>query len=227
MSYVYKITNDINEKVYIGQTTRTIEERWEEHLYEVRSGRFVHRPLYAAMTKYGVDHFRIEQIEQTEEPKQRERYWIEIYGSFKDGYNDTLGGDGKPYLDYDVVIATYMHVQNMKDTADILGIHPDSVSNVLDARGIDHFSIGHIQTMKYGKIVSMFTKSGEFIRCFSSLHDAAKYMVDNQLTNCKPDTIRTHIAEVCNGKRKSAGGFIWRRGLQNYDIDNMKLSNVS
>lgn len=59
------------------------------------------------MRKYGTEHFHIELLEETDNPEERETYWIEQLGSFKWGYNATLGGDGKKYIDYDLVVATY------------------------------------------------------------------------------------------------------------------------
>jgi hypothetical protein len=59
------------------------------------------------MNKYGIEHFHISQIEETNDPDEREKYWIEYYGTFKNGYNATIGGDGKRYLDYDLIIALY------------------------------------------------------------------------------------------------------------------------
>ena len=58
MSYIYKIINDINDKVYIGQTSYSLETRFKEHLYKVN----LDRPLYRAMRKYGIDNFHIEEI---------------------------------------------------------------------------------------------------------------------------------------------------------------------
>ena len=60
------------------------------------------------MRKYGVEHFHIELIEETDNPEEREIYWIEKKQSFKNGYNATLGGDGRKYLDYDLIISTYL-----------------------------------------------------------------------------------------------------------------------
>lgn len=59
------------------------------------------------MRKYGCESFEIQCIEVVEEHRacERERYWIEYYGTFKNGYNATHGGDGKPYIDYDLVLA--------------------------------------------------------------------------------------------------------------------------
>lgn len=46
MGYIYKITNQINNKVYIGQTSRTIEKRWKDHQ---KSAIIDQTPLYRAM----------------------------------------------------------------------------------------------------------------------------------------------------------------------------------
>ena len=61
------------------------------------------RPLYNAMNKYGPENFSIEQIEECNSDivNEQEIYWIEFYGSFKNGYNATFGGDGKHYADYE------------------------------------------------------------------------------------------------------------------------------
>ena len=104
MAYIYKITNDINNKVYIGKTEFSIEKRFREHCADAFKERNEKRPLYSAMKKYGIAHFHTELLEETDNPEEREIYWIEQYQSFKSGYNATLGGDGKKYLDYDLII---------------------------------------------------------------------------------------------------------------------------
>lgn len=47
------------------------------------------------MKEYGIENFSVETLEETEKPEEREKYWIEYFGSFKNGYNATIGGDGK------------------------------------------------------------------------------------------------------------------------------------
>lgn len=209
MSYVYKITNDVNQKMYIGQTSRTLAERFEEHCMEAVLKRFPDRPLYAAMIKYGIEHFSIELIEETDNPKEREVYWIEYYGTFKNGYNATFGGDGKRYIDYDLVVATYKQVGNMVDTANFLGICPDSVDNILKIKEEQKRTSSDIMVEKYAKPINMLGLNGMYIMTFTSAYDAARYLLQNGLTNCKLTTIRTHIVEVCKEKRKSAAGFKW------------------
>ena len=102
MAYIYQIKNDINEKIYIGKTEFSIEKRFKEHCHDAFIERNEKRPLYAAMRKYGIEHFHISLIEETDNPEEREKYWIEYYQSFKYGYNATMGGDGKKYIDYNL-----------------------------------------------------------------------------------------------------------------------------
>lgn len=212
MAYIYKITNDINQKSYIGKTLSTIEKRFKEHCQDYKKEHNEKRPLYMAMRKYGVEHFHIEQIEQTDNPEERERYWIEYYGTFKKGYNATLGGDGRPYLDYDLIVETYKQIKNINKTADLLHISNDSVAKVLRIRNESIYSSTEVIQKQFGKMVNMYDLNNNYIQTFSNLHAAAQYMVDNHLTNCKVDTIRTHISEVCRGKRKTAAKFKWQFG---------------
>lgn len=210
MAYIYQIVNDINDKIYVGKTENSIEKRFKQHCRDAFRRQCEQRPLYSAMRKYGIEHFHAELIEETDKPEEREIYWIEQKRSFKNGYNATLGGDGKKYIDYDLVITTYQELQSMKDTAVKLNISIDSVSNILHANNIPIISSTKIIQKKYGKIVNMYDLNNNFIQTFPSTTAAATYMVENHLTGCKLTTIRQHIAEVCMGKRKTAAGYKWK-----------------
>lgn len=105
MSKIYKITNDINDKVYIGKTNLSIEKRFKEHCDDSKRDRYEQRPLYRAMNKYGIEHFHIEEIENClpEEASDKEIYWIGYYHSYTEGYNATIGGDGKILYDHSAI----------------------------------------------------------------------------------------------------------------------------
>lgn len=212
MPYIYKITNDINNKIYIGKTLNSIEKRFKEHCKDCYKPFKEKRPLYSAMKKYGINHFHIEQIEECEEEilSNREKYWIEYYGSFKNGYNATIGGDGKPYLDYDLIIATYQIYKNCIDVAHHLNISEDSVKNILKLKHEYIYTSSEVMKNKYGKVVNMYDKNNKYIKSFASMREAGQYLINNHLTNCKITTIRQHISEVCNGRRKTAAGFKWK-----------------
>ena len=207
MAYIYKIVNDINQNIYIGKTERSIQERWREHCKEYSRERAEKRPLYSAIKKYGIENFHIELIEETENPEDREIYWIEYYGSFKNGYNATIGGDGKKYIDYDLVVATYQELLNMTDVAKRLGIHPDTVSNILKIKDIETLSSEEVSKNKTGKIVNQYNLNGEYIQSFPSAKAAADFLGKTTSTS-KGAT--SHITDVCRGKRKTAYGYIWK-----------------
>ncbi len=87
---IYKITNKINDKIYIGQTIRSLEERVKEHKRKKNCS------LYKAFNKYGIENFDFEIIEKcnsTEEMNEKEIYWIKYYDCLMPkGYNLCEGG---------------------------------------------------------------------------------------------------------------------------------------
>lgn len=91
---IYKVTNKINGKVYIGQSV-DIGRRWRQHM-TAEDDIYFHK----AIQKYGVDNFIWEVIEKCKKSEldERESYWIEYYDSFNNGYNCTKGGDGGPVM---------------------------------------------------------------------------------------------------------------------------------
>lgn len=93
---IYKITNIINGKSYIGQST-DIHRRWKNEITDSKciNANSYNYPLMKAFRKYGIDNFKFEIIEEcnSEELNQKEIYWIDYYDTFFHGYNQTLGGD--------------------------------------------------------------------------------------------------------------------------------------
>lgn len=210
MAYIYQITNQVNGKIYIGKTERTIQERWGEHCRDCAKDRCYDRPLYRAMRKYGLSNFTIELLEETDNPEEREIFWIEQKGSFKYGYNATMGGDGKKYIDYDLIVAAYNNLGVLKEVASALKISEDTVRIALRQKGIKIKTSQEINKEKRSKVVSMYSLQDEYIQTFPSTQEAARYMIENNLTGCQLSTIRTHISEVCQGKRKTAAKFKWK-----------------
>ena len=87
---VYCLENIINNKRYIGITTRTLQKRFDEHC---KADSYVGK----AIRKYGAENFRkyvLDQADSHEELCNLESYYIEKYDTYHQGYNLTLGGDG-------------------------------------------------------------------------------------------------------------------------------------
>lgn len=204
MAYIYQIINDINQKIYIGKTEFSIEKRFKEHCKDAFRDRNENRPLYAAMRKYGIEHFHIELLEETDNPEEREQYWIEQKRSFKHGYNATLGGDGKRYLDYDLIIFEYGKCHNQKEVANKLNISVDSVRKVLHNNNVEI-----IKTPTQNKKISQFSLDGNYIRTFISGVEAAKWISNHGLSHGDISTIGNRIRECANGKRKTAYSYKW------------------
>lgn len=101
---IYKITNLINNKLYVGKTEQTLRKRWLEHVQEARRYKkcgnlFYKTRFYPAMVKYGFNNFKIELVEQVAENDNiddREKYWIsKLQTQNPDiGYNIADGGMG-------------------------------------------------------------------------------------------------------------------------------------
>lgn len=96
MKYIYKIENLINHKIYIGQTNN-IKRRFAEHRNKTHF-KEPNKILYYAFDKYGINNFSFEVIDEVSEDKanEREKYWINYYDSFENGYNMTEGGENPP-----------------------------------------------------------------------------------------------------------------------------------
>lgn len=215
MAYIYKITNQLNGKSYIGKTLKSsIEGRWKEHLRDRLRVYEEKRPLYDAINKYGPEHFLIEEIEECspEEANEKEIYWINYYDTYHNGYNATLGGEGKHYLDYDLIISTYKETQNVNKTAEKLNCSRDSVKKVLKSNNIEIKPSQEIAKEKQGKkckMISPITK--ETIKVFDSISDASRYLIENKITtNTNFSDVLKCISKACNGKSKTSYKYIWQ-----------------
>lgn len=93
---IYKITNLVNGKVYIGQSTN-IKRRWKDHRKDAfwKNNPEYEYPLYRAMRKYGIDNFSFDILEECnkEDLNEKEKLYIAQYDSYQNGYNQTEGGD--------------------------------------------------------------------------------------------------------------------------------------
>ena len=139
MAYIYKITNLITDQVYIGLTSRTVEQRWKEHLRGTQL-------IDTAIANYGRDNFQIETIEECteEEMDDREIYWINFYDSFHTGYNRTLGGrENKLIMTDKIDLVEQLWHQGLTVNRIVAQtkLNVETVRLYLKKRGIDHDQI--------------------------------------------------------------------------------------
>lgn len=205
MSYIYKITNKVNQKIYIGKTSKTVAERWNEHLMQYNCIRNEKRPLYSAMRKYGVENFIIDIVEECsyEIENEREIYWIAYYNSYHNGYNATHGGDGKQYIDYSLVLQLWNEGYFISEIAKFTNCSEWSISNFLERNGILSQERLQRSTNKKMRCVEMIDRNtDEILRIFNSIAEA------NRFLGIKSND--SHISVVCQGKRKTSHGYKWK-----------------
>ena len=129
---IYKITNKVNGKSYIGQTRYTIEFRWKQHQHK-KDNTYFHNAIH----KYGIDNFSIEILEECDikDLNSREIFYIAKYDTFKNGYNLTIGGDGNRRLlldsSYDEIRELYLSGFSSNKIAELYKVDKASIVKIL------------------------------------------------------------------------------------------------
>lgn len=214
MAYIYKITNIINQKVYIGKTEQiNPDNRWKEHMHDYTRRRNEKRPLYSAMKKYGVENFSFEILEETDIPEEREVYYINKYRSyvgFKDcnGYNATLGGDGKKYLNLDEDEVIRYHIEeayrSLNKTSEHFNVDSHTIKKILLKNNEKWINKKHIQRL-YRYIndgpLAQLDLNNNIVNIFESSSDANEYFGRKRESSM--------IKEACAGSRNTAYGYKW------------------
>lgn len=139
---IYKITNKINGKIYVGQTEKSLKERFQKHCWNTSENDKYHTnmAIKKAIRKYGRENFTIELVEDNiakSKLDEREVYWIAYYDSFYTGYNCTKGGQNgatrpcklSPSEEEEVIEAKYLGFSS-KEISEVYGIDKTSVANI-------------------------------------------------------------------------------------------------
>lgn len=225
MGIIYKIENSVNDKIYVGQTTRTISIRWKEHLrdYKIKDTR-----LYRAMRKYGTEAFRISEIEKclNKTLNEREMYWISELDSYHNGYNSTYGGDGVhmdryihkfiPVVQYDKEGNKIAEFESAMQAEEITGISRTAICCVckgiyLSVRGFqwrykndaqEHLIPVNTNTRNEPKCaVVQFGLDGKKINEYESIRSACKIVSGGT----------TRLRACLSGSAKTAFGYQWKK----------------
>lgn len=103
MYEIYLITNQINEKRYVGQTVVGLKKRFARHISDAKAGEKFY--LHRAIRKYGPDRFTVSLLATAKDQKDQkdldrlETFWIKMLSTRSpNGYNSTDGGEGVPGL---------------------------------------------------------------------------------------------------------------------------------
>ena len=221
IGFIYKITNNINGKIYIGKTQLyPPDERWKEHIHDYKKERCNKRPLYDAMNKYGVENFDFQVIEEIKDDNilcEREKYYINLfrtYVGFNDcnGYNATLGGDGKSYINIaeQEIIDAFETYGIYEIVAKKFNIDSSTVKKIIRKNNIQVIDNKELYNyryyLKYGGIAKVDPLTNKIIDIYKSPKDVA---LENP--NYKTRTIGTICNKNANNGHYIVYGYYWYR----------------
>lgn len=222
MGVIYKVTNLINNKIYIGQTKRDAKIRWGEHLSSSFNKNSISYNVifHKAIRKYGKENFKLEIIEKCDNKilLDREKYWIKYFNSYENGYNSTPGGaDWCFFIEPKKVLLSWQNGKNILEISKELGYSTTSISKCLLLLGIDKKLIKDRGYKSISKPISQYDLNGRYIQTFNSLKEAERYFGKN--CDCG-------IRSSAVGKnQKTAFGFQWRYTNSKEDIKPVKFIN--
>ena len=140
IGYIYKVTNKINGKIYIGQTIQSVKDRWYRHCGKSGISKAeLNTHFKRAILKYGKENFTVETIEVCDSTKlnDREKFYISYYNSYINGYNSTIGGQGgtKPFKtseeDETQIISLYNYGFSLREIGREFNLDKTTVKGVL------------------------------------------------------------------------------------------------
>jgi group I intron endonuclease len=208
MDYIYKITNKIDNKIYVGQTIQDVEARWKDHLKRGSNCRY----LKSAINKYGIDNFEFKLICITFDNQldDMEIKYIEQYNSLvPNGYNLRLGGNsGRHNAETKQKISETLkkrYQNGLIPPRSQLGIpHSEitkkKISESLKGRKMSQESINKRTISRRKNKIIQLDIDGNILNSFDSCKEAAEYIGIslNSINLC------------CIGKSKTAKGYIWK-----------------
>lgn len=206
---IYKATNVATGEVYIGATTISLHERINDH-YNKATKNCGHK-FQNAIREYGFESFIWEQIDtgiNTDELALKEKYYIQKFDSFNNGYNsDRGGGFKKTIYQYNLTGELESTFQSLEEASKSSSISEESISHACigDRKTSNGFYWTYTSTFDLKedirkKKVIQYDYEGELVKVFDSISEASKATEVN----------KSSIAKCCRGERKKAGDFIWK-----------------
>ena len=223
---IYKITNLVNGKIYIGQSVK-IKNRWGQHIRDAKTGNSI-APIHRAIKKYGKENFDFSILEECEKEEldEKERYWIKTLNStiLGNGYNLTLGGNNNNSLvNYEKIYQLWDEGYTVKEISDLLkkedgmgcrstvlnylndyknySVHESRRRSFLKSLKDDDKRINRRNGKEclYNHIYQ-YDLDGFFIKEWDSVYEIAKYFNIN----------KNNIYDAIKGRLVQAAGFQWK-----------------
>lgn len=211
ISGIYKITNQLNNKSYIGKS-KDLHVRLRAHHTEPfnPNAHMYNSLIYRAIRKYGIENFSFEILEYCSEEQlnEREQYWIKqyntnIYTTNGYGYNMTIGGEpgaSELYYDRELILKLWNEGKTHKEILELIKCSRVTLTYILDELQIPATTRRQRSNAYKAIAVQQYDLNNQLIQEFNSISEASK------VTNIPTG----NISKNCKGKLKTAGGYIWK-----------------
>lgn len=205
---IYKAENKITKKCYIGVTSNLKTRIRNHHSNFVGNSGEKLYSMYLETDFANITFEVVDFADTLSELAEKERYYIDKYNSFINGYNSNRGGGfKKPIYQFNLSGELISTFEDLESAANAVNAYSSSIS---------HSCLGDVNTCKgfywsYSstfeevcdcrkKCVDQFDLKSNLINTFESISEASKASGIN----------KSSIAKCCRGERKKAGNFIWK-----------------
>lgn len=207
---IYKVINNETQEQYIGATTKSIEQRKQDHYQKSNNGS--NNKFHEAISTYGPDAFHWVQVDTAtsiNELAQKEILHIELADSQKNGYNISKGGGFKKIVyKYNLDGSLNSSYDNLTDAGNSINVKKKCISRA--CWSVNQTLGGFLWSYEFRepffpkaddrkKEVLQFNLNGNLLAKYVSASEASR----------KTGISKTCITRCCRNERKQSGGYLW------------------
>lgn len=238
--YIYLITNKVNGKGYIGQTSKTVEHRWKQHIYDSHKVK-IDTYFHQAMKNYGDNNFEIKELLCVSNDTQDgliemlneiEIEYISKYQTLRpNGYNTAIGGNVLPntftqvkVYQFDMIGNFITEYESMADASQKTNTQQSDISKccygVIKSANNFIWSLTKDVDMSIRRGVApidVYYSDGTFIETTTTMKECKKY------------ASLSSVDKICNGKGTQIHGYVFRyhgNSFNKYDTERKHLCPI-
>lgn len=208
---IYKAQNIITGECYIGATTKTIDERKQDHLQKANKGATC--KFHNAITTYGQNSFNWVQIDtatSTDELAEKEIKYILANKSLKEGNNsDKGGGFKKTVYQYNLKGDLINSFDNLTSASETINVRKQDISRA--CWSVNHTLGGYLWSYDYKEsfVIEPDNRKKQVLQYNLKGEKLARYISASEASR-KTGVSKTCITRCCRGERVQTGGFLWK-----------------
>lgn len=208
---IYKVLNTETNQVYIGATTKSIEERKTDHIQKANNE--IGSYFQEAISTYGADAFVWEQIDtatSNDELANKEIKYISEYDALNNGYNgDKGGGIKKTIYKYNLDGSLNNIFEDLSSASNTIVMRKQDVSRA--CWSVNHTLGGFLWSYEYREpfVPKSDNRKKDVIQYSVNGNTLARYISASEASR-KTGISKTCITRCCRGERQKSGGFLWK-----------------